>query len=116
MVGLYTSFLGDIPVVGLILLASGSVIAGDYSAKAWSVNGHGLYLLFAFLGYFFSAFFYTPTLLREGLIVTSVLWVLLSTIGFLLIGLVIFKETLSSLQIVAVVLGIIAIVLLTVLE
>lgn len=116
VVDVYVSLLGKVPVIGLILLAAMGVIIGDYSAKAWSVNGIGLYLSIAFAGYFFSGFFFIPTLLREGLIITSVLWVSLSTIGFLVIGFLIFKEALSATQVVAVILGIISIVILTVFE
>lgn len=115
-IGAYISLLSKIPVIGLILLASASVILGDYAAKAWSTNNKGMYLLLAFAGYFFSGFFYIPTLLREGLIVTSVIWGLLSTIGFIVIGLLIFKETLSVTQIIAVTLGIISILVLTILD
>jgi hypothetical protein len=81
----YLSLLGRVSVFGLILMAAVSVIVGDYAAKAWSLS-HGQmewYLFLAFAGYFFSGFFYVPSLLREGLIVTSVLWVLLSAVGFL---------------------------------
>ena len=113
-VDVYLTILNKIPVIGLIFLASVSVIIGDYAAKTWSVNHKEAYLLLAFAGYFFSAFFYIPTLLREGLIITSVLWVLLSTIGFIVIGLFIFKETLSLLQTIAVILGIISIMILTI--
>jgi multidrug transporter EmrE-like cation transporter len=105
--------MAKIPVMGLILLAAASVIFGDYSAKYWSVHYDGKYLLFALVGYFLSGFFYTPTLLRDGLIITSVIWCLLSTIGFVVIGLVIFKETLSVPQVVAVTLGVISILMLT---
>lgn len=112
----YLSLLGKVPVIGLILLASASVIIGDYAAKAWSTNHKGIFLLIAFAGYFFSGFFYIPTLLREGLIVTSVIWGLLSTIGFIVIGLLIFRETLSLTQIIAVVLGIISILILTIFD
>jgi multidrug transporter EmrE-like cation transporter len=100
----------------LILMAAVSVIVGDYAAKAWSFS-HGQrewYLLLAFAGYFFSGFFYVPSLLREGLIITSVLWVLLSAVRFLVIGIVIFKETLSLTQTVGVILGIISVLLLTI--
>lgn len=111
---LYISLLGKISVIGLIILASLSVTIGDFAAKSWSVNQKGSYLLLAFIGYFFSGFFYIPSLLREGLIVTSVLWGLINTIGFIVIGLVIFKESLSPIQVVAVILGIISIFILTI--
>jgi len=99
--------------MGLIVFAAAAVITGDYFAKAWSVNGSGIYLLFAFFGYFFSGFFYIPTLLREGLIVTSVTWLVLSTAGFLIIGALVFKETLSPVQIFAIILGILSISILS---
>jgi len=114
LIQIYTSALSRIPVMGLILLATTSVIIGDYSAKAWATSHNNLYLGLVFLGYFFSAFFYLPTLLREGLIITSVLWGLFSTIGFLFIGFIIFKETLSPLQLTAVFLGVVSILMLTI--
>lgn len=57
-------------------------------------------------------FFYIPTLLSKGLVLTSIIWSLLSIIGFLLIGLVVFKEILTSMQIIGVSLGIIALIIL----
>jgi len=73
LINAYLSVLGRIPVIGLILAASASVIMGDFAAKAWSVNHKESYLFLAFAGNFLSGFFYIPTLLREGLIVTSVI-------------------------------------------
>ena len=75
LINAYLSLLGRVPVVGLLLAASISVIVGDYAAKAWSQSHREWYLFLAFAGYFFSGFFYIPTLLRDGLIVTSVIWV-----------------------------------------
>ena len=116
MLNLYLSLLGKVPVMGLILLAASSVIVGDFSAKLWSINSKKEYLFLSFVGYFFSAFFYIPTLLRQGLIVSSIMWGLISTIGFVVIGLLIFKETLSFFQIIAVVLGVISLLILTIFE
>ncbi|MEI6057924.1 MAG: hypothetical protein WCQ60_03055 [bacterium] len=116
LINLYLSFANKIPVLGLIVLAALSVITGDYAAKAWSVHHKSSYFLLALAGYFFSGFFYIPTLMRDGLIVTSVTWVLLSTIGFLVIGLLIFKETLSVAQAIAVVLGIVSVIILTIFD
>ncbi|MFA6297061.1 MAG: hypothetical protein WC629_00685 [Candidatus Paceibacterota bacterium] len=116
MLNLYLSLLGKVPVMGLILLAATSVVVGDFSAKMWSVNNKKEFLLLAFAGYFFSAFFYIPTLLRQGLIITSIVWGLLSTLGFIAIGLLIFKETLSISQTVAVVLGAVSLLILAIFE
>jgi len=98
----------------LIALSACGVVLGDYSAKTWSIDREPLWLIFAFLGYFFSAFFYIPSLLKEGLVVTSLLWDLLSIIGFLFIGIVIFKENLTALQVVGAVLGTVALIILSV--
>ncbi len=110
---LFTEILPGLPMYVLIALSACGVIFGDYSAKTWSIGREPLWLIFAFLGYFFSAFFYIPSLLKEGLVVTSLLWDLLSIIGFLFIGIVIFRETLSTLQVVGAVLGTIALVMLS---
>ncbi len=116
LINAYLSFLGRVPVLGLILMAAVSVIVGDYAAKAWSLSSsqREWYLLLALAGYFFSGFFYIPSLLRDGLIVTSVLWLLFSAVGFLVIGIVIFKETLSLAQTIGAILGIISVLLLTI--
>lgn len=106
--------MNKFPVFVLVLCSAGGVILGDYAAKSWSITHNGSSLLMAWFGYFLSGFFYVPTLLREGLIVTSVLWVLLSTLGYLTIGFLIFKESLSVVQLFAVALGIISIFVLTI--
>jgi multidrug transporter EmrE-like cation transporter len=116
MIKAYLVLMGTIPVIGLVVLASASVIIGDFAAKAWSVSQKPYSLVLAFLGYFLSGFFYIPTLLREGLIVTSVMWAIISTVGFLVIGFVIFKEQLSLMQIIAVTIGIMSILMLSVFE
>lgn len=109
---LYITLLSKLPVFALVLLASTSVIAGDYFAKTWSIEQRPLWGMFALLGYFGSGFFYLPTLLREGLVVTSVLWSLVSIIGFLVIGLVVFKESLDMVQVIGVAFGVVSLVIL----
>ena len=111
---LYISLLGRLPMYLLLVLSATGVVAGDYFAKKWSIDQKTSYLLLAFFGYFSSSFFYLPTLLKEGLIITAVIWVLLSTIGFLFIGIVIFKESLNLFQILGVGLGVVAIILLAI--
>src|SRR5258708_1160457 len=114
IIDLYISSLNKLPVLVLVVLAALSVIVGDYAAKTWSVTQSGFYLFLAFTAYFLSAFFYTPSLLREGLIINSVLWGLISTIGLLVIGLLVFREQLSWVQLVAVILGTISVLILTI--
>jgi|SRR3989344_8207505 len=95
----------------LLVLSALSVIAGDLFAKYWSANQKALFLIIALLSYFLSGLFYIPTLLREGLVVTSVVYSLLSIIGFMFIGLVLFKETLTQLQLTGVFFGVVALII-----
>lgn len=105
--------MSKLPVILLLILAASSVTVGDYFGKYWSINQKMVYYWLALLGYFGSGIFYLPTLLRKGLVVTSLIWTLIATIGFLIIGLVIFKENLTPLQVVGVILGISALIVLS---
>ena len=107
------SLLAKLPIALLLLLSATSVVLGDYFAKSWSLNQKTVFLVLAFLGYLGSSFFYIPTLLQKGLVITSLIWSLLSILGFLFVGLVLFKETLSTLQIVGVCLGVTALIVLS---
>lgn len=102
-----------IPVWLLLSLSAGSVIIGDLMGKFWSVNSRPLFYVIALICYFLSGVFYIPSLMREGLVITSVIWSILSIAGFLFIGLVVFNESLTPLQITGVVLGVIALILLS---
>jgi multidrug transporter EmrE-like cation transporter len=111
---MYLALAAKIPVFILIIFAAASVIVGDYFAKLWSIEQRPILWVVAVIGYFFSGFFYIPTLLREGLVVTSLLWSVLSIVGFLAIGLIVFKEMLTGAQVVGVVFGIVSLVILAV--
>ncbi len=113
MIEIVTSTLSKIPVGGLLVLAATSVIFGDFSAKNWSSGAGDIWYVFAFIGYFGSAFFFIPTLLRESLVMTSVIWVVISSIGFLFIGIVLFHESLTLVQFIGVFLGIAGVLLLS---
>lgn len=110
---LYLSFTSKLPILVLLLLSAASVVAGDYFAKRWSLDRGSMLYLLAVLGYFGSSFFYLPTLLRGGLVVTSIIWSVLSIAGFLLIGFFVFHEKVNALQIAGIVLGIVSVVLLS---
>lgn len=108
----YISVTSKLPVWALIGLAGVSVVSGDYLAKLWSVNKNGWLLLLALVAYSCSGVFYIPTLLRQGLVVTSIVWSIGSMVGFLAIGLVVFKESLSMAETVGVAFGVISLVIL----
>jgi multidrug transporter EmrE-like cation transporter len=104
--------MGKIPVIILLILSSISVTTGDFFAKYWSLKSRPIFYVLAIIGYIGSAVFYIPTVKRQGLVVTSLVWALLSTLGLLAIGLLYFKETLTPLQKVGVVLATIALLIL----
>jgi multidrug transporter EmrE-like cation transporter len=100
-----------IPVVVLLLLSASSVILGDLFGKYWSTNSKTAFFVLALIAYFLSGVFYIPTLLRQGLVISSLVWSILSIVGFLFIGFVIFHETVTTIQLVGIILGIISLVL-----
>jgi multidrug transporter EmrE-like cation transporter len=106
------NFLSKMPVGLLLALSATSVIIADFFAKYWSIHQKTAFLVIALLGYLFSGLFYTPTLLKEGLIVTSMLWSVASITGFILVGWLIFKESLSPTQLIGVILGAISLIIL----
>ncbi len=105
-------FLAKLPVAILLIISSLGVITDDYFAKSWSINQKNWFLIIALLGYLISGIFYIPSLMKQGLVITSVIWSLISIIGFLFIGLVLFHETLSLTQGIGVGLGVVALILL----
>ncbi len=105
-------FLSKLPIWLLLSLSATAVITGDYLAKYWSVNQHWYYFVLAIFGYILTGIFFIPTLLKEGLVVSALIWVLLDTIGFTLIGLLIFKEILSGVQVAGLIFGLLSLTLL----
>ena len=105
-------YMQKIPVIVLLLISATGVILGDFFAKYWSLHQRTIFYVIAIVGYLCSSVFYIPTLLRQGLVVTSIIWSLISIIGFLFVGLVIFKETLTTLQMVGVGFGVVSLVIL----
>lgn len=110
----YLELMGKVPVLVLLSLSGLGVISGDVFAKYWSLHQRWPFFAAAIFGYFVSSFFYIPTLLREGLVITSIIWSLISLIGFLFIGLVIFKESLTLHQGIGVAFGLVSLVILAV--
>lgn len=110
---LFETIATRIPVWVWLAFGAASVVAGDYFAKRWSLDrGNALFWVAVFF-YAVASQFYLPTLLRHGLIYTSIIWVVLSTIGFLLLGTLVFHEELGLRQWIGVTLGFLAILLLS---
>jgi multidrug transporter EmrE-like cation transporter len=102
-----------VPLIMLFAVSAVSVGAGDYLAKKWSLEPGWNSFAGALVCYLSSSFFYLQTLTRKGLVVSSVIWSIASIIAFLFVGLVIFHEKLTVLQLIGVSLGIISLLMLS---
>ena len=111
MIEIFLGLVGRLPVWLLLSLSVAGVIGGDFFAKYWSLHRQPHLFGLAILGYLVSSVFYIPTLLRKGLVITSVIWGVASTIGFIVIGILVFKEELTPLQSVATFLGTVSLLL-----
>jgi len=107
------SWSQKIPLLLLFAVSAIFVGIGDYLAKKWSIETQWGSFAGALVCYFVSSFFYLQTLLRKGLVVSCVIWSIASIIAFLFVGLVIFHETLSGVQLIGVILGIISLLMLS---
>jgi multidrug transporter EmrE-like cation transporter len=97
----------------LLLLSGAFVIMGDFFAKLWSVERGSWLFILSMVGYTLSSLLYIPVLLKGDLVITALIWSLLNIVGFSIIGLYVFKERLDTLQWIGVILGMVAMVLLT---
>ena len=110
----YLELMGKIPVLALLLISGTGVIAGDVFAKYWSLHQRWPFFVATIICYWASSLFYIPTLLREGLVITSIIWSLITLIGFLFVGLIIFRESLTFHQGIGVALGVVSLVILVI--
>jgi len=110
---LIVSWSQRVPLVLLFSLSAVFVGMGDYLAKKWSLVPGWSFCVGALVCYFMSSFFYLLTLTRKGLVVSCVIWSLSSIIAFLFVGLVIFHETLSGMQLIGIILGTISLIILS---
>lgn len=106
--------LKQLPVGVALSLAATVTVAGDYFGKLWSIEQKPWIFCLAILLYASSGILYIPTLLKEGLIITSLIWTILTITGFLAVGVLIFHEQLTPVQWAGVAFGVLAIVLLSV--
>ena len=108
------SWSHKIPLILLFAVSAFFVGGGDYLAKKWSLEPGWGSCAGALGCYFVSSFFYLMTLTRKGLVVSCVIWSIASIIAFLFVGLIVFHEPLSGVQLTGVILGIISLLVLSV--
>lgn len=107
------SWAQKMPLLLLFAVSALAVGAGDYLAKKWSLEPGWGSFSGALACYLASSFFYLQTLTRKGLVVSCVIWSIASIFAFLFVGIILFHETLSGVQLIGVVLGTITLLLLS---
>ena len=86
---------------------------GEYFSKKFALNPSFTYVLYIALAYFVGTMFWLPALMqRNQLSIVGAMWSVLSLLMTVFIGVVLFKEGLSALGIVGIVLALISIVVL----
>ncbi len=105
--------LKNLPSVALIIISVIFVTIADYYGKKWALTDNVLYLVYAVAGSTFSGLFYFPILFKQELVTSSIVWTVLSIFAFLIIGVLVYKETLTPVQIFGSLLGIVSIIILS---
>jgi multidrug transporter EmrE-like cation transporter len=88
---------------------------GEYSSKEYANTSSVKFGVYAMIGYMINALCFLPAISKmNSLVVLGTIWNLGYVFITLFLGLVIFKETLTMIHAVGLVLGVISIILLTV--
>jgi len=100
-------------IMWLWMAASVSVVIfGDYVAKLWAIKQQPMLFVIASICYLLSGALYMPILLKGELAVTALIWCVLNIIGFTALGILVFKEEISTMQTFGIILGVSAVFLL----
>jgi multidrug transporter EmrE-like cation transporter len=100
-----------VPTWVLLLLVAGCIVVGDTIIKYWTGNQKDWMVVIVFIFYTLSGLLYFPTLLNENLTTATVIWSILSLVGSVLVGLLVFRETVSTIQGIGIMLGILSVIL-----
>jgi small multidrug resistance pump len=68
------------------------------SAKYWQITKQLPFLVTTVLAFAFAGFFFARSLQYEGMAITNIIWMALSTLCITSIGYFLFKETITTLQ------------------
>jgi drug/metabolite transporter (DMT)-like permease len=95
----------------LLIISTLGTLIGDIFGKLWIVKQKPLMWLLAVSIYSIGAISYIQSLKYEGLIITSIIWHILSIIGVFIIGIVFFDEKITLLQSLGIGFGLLALIL-----
>jgi multidrug transporter EmrE-like cation transporter len=97
----------------LVILAALISVVGDLCGKLWAIGKGWYFYPIALVVWTLGSIVYLPVLAKQGLIIATLMWCFFNILGFVFLGVVVFKETLTPLQWGGVFLGITGMVLLT---
>lgn len=100
------------PTLQVILAALISVV-GDLCGKLWATGKGWWFYPAALVIWTLGSVVYLPVLAKQGLVVATLLWCFFNVLGFVFLGVVLFKETLTPMQWAGVILGVIGMALLS---
>ncbi len=104
----FLTLTAKIPLLLLISMSAITAVAGEYTAKRWSLHPSPGQFAFAVVLYACAGALFLPCLLREQLIVVGLLYDILNNSSFLLLGFLVFHERLSPLQIIGACFGVVS--------
>ncbi len=104
----FLTVTAKIPLLLLISMSAITAVAGEYTAKRWSLHPSPGQFAFAVVLYACAGALFLPCLLREQLIVVGLLYDILNNSSFLLLGFLVFHERLSPLQIIGACFGVVS--------
>ena len=97
---------------GLIALAGVLEVIGDFLFKKWSVNNRNILLFTGLFIYFIGTIFWAISLKYEYLSKAISIFTVLNLVVVVLVGIIYFKEDLSFINKIGIILGITSVILL----
>lgn len=105
-----------VPILLLLTMAAAVAIAGEYTAKRWSMQPNVGPFVLAICLYGMTGMLFMLCLPREKLIVAGLLYDILTNSSFLLLGFLVFHERLSRLQMLGAGFGILSLIIFVIAE
>ncbi|MFA5076031.1 MAG: EamA family transporter [Patescibacteria group bacterium] len=86
-------------------------LGGMLSGKMWNITRQPVYLVVTCLAFTVAGFFFALSLRYEGMAITNIFWIAVSTVLTTIAGYFVFKEQISSVQFIGVLIIIIGVAL-----
>ncbi len=106
--------LSSVNYIVWLLLSVLVTMYGDYLSKKFALSPSWRYVVIISIVYAIGTLFWLPAILQKNeLSIVGAMWAVMLYVGIVSIGLIIFKETVSSFGILGIILGLISIIFLS---